>query len=137
MKELGEALGFAEQKVPRIAAAGFIIGGVLALLAQWWMNAVDYPINVGGRPLESWTAFAFPAFELACLLGTFAGAVGMLLLNGLPRPGHPLLDVESFRRASQDRFFLSIATSDPRFRPRGTRAFLLELGARQVVEVPP
>ncbi len=134
---LAEALGFDERRVVLLAGAGFVGGFSLALLAQWWMNAVDYPLNVGGRPLAAWVAFAYPAFELACLAGAVVGIAAMLLLNHLPRPGHPLLDVEPFRRASQDRFFLSIATVDPRYRPRRTEAFLRDLGARQVLEVPP
>lgn len=134
---LAEALGFRENLVPWLAAGGFAAGAGLALFIQWWTSVVDYPINVGGRPLAAWTAFAFPAFEIACLTGVVVAALGMLLLNGLPNRRHPSLSVEAFRRVSQDRFFLSVAAGDPRFDPVATRRFLLGLGAEEVIEVPP
>jgi hypothetical protein len=133
---LAEAIGFAEHKLPFIALAGGIIGGVGGLFMQWYLNAWNYPINVGGRPLDAWPAFAIPAFEMLVLGAVLAVVLGMLLLNGLPRLHHPLFNARRYERVSRDRFFLSVEQADPCFDARETRALLERLGAATVEEVP-
>ncbi len=92
--------------------------------AGTWAAAVEYPLNIGGRPLASWPAFIIPAYETTILLAALTAVVGMIALNGLPRPYHPVFNVPQFTNASADRFFLSIESADPKFDLAGTRAFL-------------
>ena len=133
---LAETLGFEESRLPFIALAGGIIGGIGGLYLQWYLNAHDYPINVGGRPLDAWPAFAVPGFEMTVLGAVLAVVIGMLWLNGLPRLHHPLFNAPRFERVTRDRFLLSIAYDDPRFDRRETRRTLEQLGALAVEEVP-
>lgn len=136
VKGLAEALGFRDPLLPWLVAVGAFVGGGGGLLLEWYGNAVDYPLNVGGRPLAAWPAFQLPAFELAVLIATFAVVLGMLARNRLPRLHHPLFEVERFHLASADRFFLCILAADPRFDRRDTRDFLEELAPVSVAEVP-
>ena len=135
-EEVPEALGFRENRLPYIALAGGILGGVGGFFLQWYLNAYNYPINVGGRPLAAWPAFALPAFELTVLGAALAVVVGMLWLNGLPRLYHPVFNADHFSRATVDRFFLAVEVADPRYHPERTRGFLLRLGANAIEEVP-
>ena len=116
---------------------GGLIGAAFGFFMQYYSMAVDYPFNVGGRPLNSWPVFIPITFEVMVLVAAFAAFFGMLFLNGLPRPHHPVFDVPGFERASQDRFFLCIEATDPLFDPARTAEFLLGLGPLgDVVEVP-
>ena len=133
---LAETLGFKERRLPFIALAGGIIGGVGGMYMQWYLNAYDYPINVGGRPLDAWPAFAIPGFEMTVLGAVLAVVIGMLWLNGLPRLYHPLFNAPQCERITRDRFLLSVEYDDPRFDRRDTRALLEQLGAASVEEVP-
>ena len=133
---LAEALRFRKTWIPLIVLLGGILGGAAAFWMQWWISVVAYPLNVGGRPLNSWPAFIPVTFELTILVAALAGVLGMLALNGLPRPHHPLFGVDRFARASRDKFFLYIEARDPRFDRQHTRAFLESLGPREVFDVP-
>jgi hypothetical protein len=103
---------------------------------QYWSMAVDYPFNVGGRPLNSWPVFIPITFAVMVRVASFATRFGMLFLNGLPQPHHPVFNVPRFVQASQESFFLCIEAIDPRFDREGTRQFLAGLNPRGVVEVP-
>jgi hypothetical protein len=121
--------------VSPIVLTGGLTGASLGFLMQTWMTVFDYPINVGGRPLFSWPSFIPITFESMVLLAAFSAVFGMLLLNGLPKPYHPVFNVPGFERASMDRFFLCIEVRDPLFEPGETMRFLQGLGARRVTEV--
>jgi hypothetical protein len=113
-----------------------IVGGAVGFFMQYYTMAVDYPFNVGGRPHNSWPVFIPIAFEVLVLVSGFAALLGMLFLNGLPQPYHPLFNVPRFARASQDRFFLCIEAKDPAFDREGTWQFLVGLAPAEVEEVP-
>ena len=102
---------------------------------QYYTSVIDYPLNVGGRPLHSWPMFVPVTFELTILLAALAAVLGMLALNGLPRPHHPLFGVERFERATRDGFFLAIEADDPKFDRDATPAFLKTLNPLSVEEV--
>ncbi len=133
---LAAAIGFREHALPWIALAGGIAGGGGGLVLQWYLNAVDYPLDVGGRPLDAWPAFAVPAYELAILGAFLAVFFGLLTLNRLPRLHHPIFNAARFRRVTVDRFFLTVLSEEPRFDLAATRALLERLGALAVEEVP-
>jgi hypothetical protein len=132
---LAEALGFRERSVAPIVLVGGIAGLVAGYGLEYWTSVIDYPMNIGGRPYHAWVNFIPPAFETTILFAAFSAVIGMLALNGLPQPYHPVFNVARFEHASQDAFFLVIEASDPRFDPQATRAFLAGLGARDVVTV--
>jgi hypothetical protein len=133
---LADALGLRERALPWIALAGGIVGGVGGYVLQSYLNAVNFPINVGGRPLNAWPAFAVPAYEIA-ILGTFLAVFfGMLVRNRLPRLHHPIFNAARFHRVTVDRFFLAVRSGEQRFDPEATRALLERLGALAVEEVP-
>ncbi len=132
---LADALGFHRTHVPLITLLGGIFGGLSGYGLQYWIAVVDYPVNIGGRPYHSWPAFIPVTFELTVLGAALAAVLGMLALNGLPMPYHPVFNVPRFALASRDRFFLSVRAIDPRFNRDGTRVFLQSLGAREISEV--
>jgi hypothetical protein len=115
---------------------GGIIGGLTGYLMQYWISAIDYPINVGGKPPHSWPAFIVITFEMTILFAVIFAVFGMLALNGLPMPYHPVFNVPRFALASKDRFFLIVFSSDPKYNPAGTRSFLEGLAPRSISEVP-
>lgn len=133
---LPEAIGRHRTAIPWIVLAGGLIGGGSAYALQYWVSAIAYPLNVGGRPLHSWPAFIPATFETTILLASLAGVVGMLWLCGLPRLHHPLFEVPRFQRASTDAFFLCIEARDDRFDQEATRALLIRFGAVEVWDVP-
>ncbi len=133
---LAEALNFRHTHISLIVFIGGLLGAVTGYALQYWTMAVDYPINVGGRPLNSWPMFVPVVFELTILFAALFAVFGMLALNGLPMPYHPVFNVERFLRASRDRFFLLIDGSDPKFDYDATRQFLQSLNPREVSDVP-
>ncbi|MGV3652866.1 MAG: DUF3341 domain-containing protein [Noviherbaspirillum sp.] len=133
---LAEALGFSHNRVPLMTLIGGIIGGAGTYFLQWYAAVIDYPINVGGRPLHSWPSFLPPAFEITILGAAFAAAIGMLVANGLPRLHHPLFDVPEFDLATRNRFFLFLPAADPAFDAEGGRRLLDGLHPLMVREVP-
>lgn len=132
---MGEAIGFKERSVSKIVLLGGLAGLVGGYALQYWTSVVDYPLNIGGRPLHSWPMFVPPAFETTILLAAFAAFGGMLALNGLPQPYHPVFNAPRFSLASQDSFFLVIEADDPKFDAAETRRMLDSLQPREVVEV--
>jgi hypothetical protein len=136
LHETHEVLGRGGIPVAVIAIVAGIFGACLQYFAQYWMNAIDYPLNVGGRPLHSWPAFIPPTLIVGMLWAAAAALIGMLALCRLPRLHHPLFAVPGFERASADRFFLCILADDPRFDDAATRSFLDELGPETVQDVP-
>lgn len=112
---LVEALGPVHNRVPLLVLLGGLIGGIGILALEYYAAAVDYPIDVGGRPDASWPAFIPPALEMAVLFAALFGVVGMLLANGLPRLYHPMFNVERFGAASRDGFFLVVRADDSHY----------------------
>src|SRR5438874_3377270 len=132
---LAEALGHEYTAVPLITLMGGIAGGLGAYFMQWYSMGPLYPLNVGGRPLNSWPNFIPVTFELTVLIASLAALTAMLVLNRLPHPHHPVFNVPEFRRASIDRFFLCIEAADPKFELDPTRKFLEGLTPCKVTEV--
>jgi len=136
VEELAEAIGFHKNRVPLVTLIGAIIGGVSGYLMQYWIAAVDYPVNVGGRPFHSWPSFIVVTFEMTILFGGIFAVLGMLALNGLPMPYHPVFNVPRFAMATKDRFFLIVFSTDAKYKPGEVRQFLESLGPRSISEVP-
>ena len=134
---LTEALGFHRTSLPLVVLLGGIVGGLSGYLLQYWINVMHYPLNVGGRPLHSWPAFIPVTFELTILVAALAAVLGMLALNGLPMPYHPLFNMPRFALATHDRFFLCIEARDPKFDRTETRRFLESVAVGEVAEVEP
>jgi hypothetical protein len=134
---LARELGEKETRIPFVVLVGGLVGGGVGFFMQYWSMAVDYPFNVGGRPHNSWPVFIPVTFEVLILIASFSAFLSMLFLNGLPRPNHPVFNVPRFDRASQDRFFLCIESTDPQFEEMATAAFLAATEPPGgVVEVP-
>jgi hypothetical protein len=132
---LADAIGFHRTRVPLIVLLGGIVGGLGGFYLQYWISVVNYPVNVGGRPYNSWPSFIPVTFEMTILVAAFSALIGMLALNGLPMPYHPLFNVPRFALATRNRFFLCIEARDARFDLQATRQFLESLNAREVSEV--
>ena len=129
---LAEAIGFHHDEVPLVVLIGGLIGGLTGYLMQYWISAVSYPVNVGGKPYHSWPAFIVVTFEMTILFAGISAVFGMLALNGLPRLYHPVFRGKSFARASNDGFFLSVEAADPLFNQREIMALLKAQGASEV-----
>lgn len=136
MEELSEAMGWHTRgRLPRLVLLGGLLGAITGYGLQYWVSVHAYPLNVGGRPLHSWPAFIPVTFEMAVLFASGAAVLGMLALNGLPRPHHPVFNVAEFKLATTDRFFICIEAKDPRFDLEETRRFLEGLDPVKVTVV--
>ena len=133
---LAEAIGFHKNRVSLVVLIGGIIGGLSGYLLQYYVSVIAYPLNVGGRPYHSWPSFIIVTFELTILFGGVSAAIGMLALNGLPMPYHPVFNVPEFAKASDNKFFLVVFSSDPKYDAARTREFLKGLAPRVISEVP-
>jgi hypothetical protein len=135
--ELDEALGLRRTRLPRLVLLGGILGGLGGFSLEYWASTIAYPMNIGGRPLNSWPQFIPVTFETTVLGAALTCFIGMWALNKLPMPYHPVFNVPAFDRASRDRFFLCIEATDPRFDTQATRAFLESLHPLGVSDVAP
>jgi hypothetical protein len=134
---LTDALGHRHTKLPLVILLGGLLGGLGGYLMQWYTSVYSYPLNIADRPVHSWPAFIPITFECTILGASLAAVFGMLGLNGLPMPYHPLFNIDRFALASRDRFFLCLRSVDPIYDPHKTREFLESLtGAHHVQEVP-
>ncbi len=135
LEEVAEAIGFEKTQGPLLTLAGGILGGLSGYLMQYWIHVWAYPLNIGGRPLHSWPSFLIITFEMTVLFAGITAVVGMLTLNGLPQPYHPIFNHPRFSAASRDRFFLCIEAADPKFELEETTRFLQAMDAIDVAEV--
>jgi hypothetical protein len=135
IEELHEAIGFHRTKLPLIVLIGGIVGGLAGYGLEWWSSTIAYPMNIGGRPFNSWPQFIPVAFETTILGAALSAVLGMLALNGLPMPYHPVFNAPRFALASRNRFFLLIESRDPKFDRDKTQRFLERLEPRGVSEV--
>ena len=136
IEELADALHLHKNRLPLIVLIGGILGGITGYLLQYYVTVIYFPINIAGRPLHSWPAYIVITFEMTILFAAISAVLGLLALCGLPMPYHPVFNIQSFARASQDGFFLCIETSDPQFDMEKTKSFLQGLHAREVYDVP-
>jgi hypothetical protein len=136
IEDLAHALGRPRSKVPLICLLGGLLGGGGIFALEYWSAVIEYPFNVGGKPYFSWPAFIIPTYEATILGASLAAVVGMILLNGLPKPYHPVFNVQRFaEHASVDRYFLLVEASDPKFDRHATRDLLSSLHPYEVSDV--
>ena len=135
IEELNDVIHRRRTILPKLVLAGGLTGMATGFALQYWASVIEYPMNVGGRPMASWTAFIVPSYELTILFSALTAAIGMVLLNGLPQPYHPVFNVERFSMASSDKFFLVIESIDPKFDRQAASEFLTSTGAKGVYNV--
>jgi len=133
---LSEAVGFHHTRLSAVVLVMGVIGGLSGYFMCWYANVISYPLNIGGKPYNSWPAWIPITFECTILLAAFGAVFGMLALNGLPMPYHPVFNVKRFEQASRDRFFLVIQSRDPMFEVDRVFEFLETLHPREVSDVP-
>jgi hypothetical protein len=132
---LAEAVGYRRRILPWIVLGGGIFGCIAGFALQYWVAVVALPLNIGGKPLNSWPAFLPVTFECTVLAAALSAVLGMLALNGLPRPHHPVFNQPRFAMATRNRFFLCIEASDPLFDRHATGKHLEELSPYGVMQV--
>ena len=136
IEELNDIIHKGRTILPKLVLAGGLTGMFTGFALQYWASAIEYPMNVGGRPLASWPAFVVPSYELTILFSALTAAGGMLALSGLPQPYHPVFNAPRFSLASSDKFFLVIEAADPKYVPTETTRLLERIGAKGVYDVP-
>lgn len=136
LHEIDEALGIKRSILPYLVFGGGVTGLMLGIGLQVFIHYFDYPLNIGGRPYLSWVSFVPPAYELTILLAGITAVFGMLFLNGLPSPYHPVFNVPRFALATREKFFLIIESKDPKFEYDDTRTFMENLKPQEVFDVP-
>src|SRR5213079_199687 len=132
---LADALGFRHSRMPLVILIGGLVGCLGGFFMQWYASVISYPLNIGGRPLNSWPAFIPVTFELTILGASLAAVFGMLALNKLPQPNHPVFNVHRFTHASSDRFFVCIESKDRKFDLAECARLLQEVHAHHITEV--
>ena len=135
IEELSEAIGFTRTSLPLIVFIGGVVGGLSGFFMQYWIAAIDYPINVGGKLTNSWPAWIPITFEMTVLFAAFSAVLGMLILNKLPQPYHPVFNLPDFALATRDRFFLAVEANDPKFKHGEVVDLLKSLNAVAVNDV--
>jgi len=136
IEEASEAIGFHKSRVPLVVLLGGVLGGLSGFGLQYWINVISYPLNIGGKPYNSWPAFIVPTFEMTILFAGLSGVIGMFALNGLPMPYHPLFNVDRFAAVTRDKFFLCVEAVDPKFDVVETYKFMQSLQPLSISEVP-
>lgn len=135
IEELNTVIHQKRTKLSSIVLAGGLTGMATGFILQYWASVIEYPMNIGGRPQASWITFIVPSYELTILFSALSAAIGMIVLNGLPMPYHPVFNVERFSMASSDKFFLVVESADPKFDQHATTEFLRSTGAKGVYDV--
>jgi hypothetical protein len=135
IEELSEAIGFTYSSLPLIVFIGGVLGGLGGFFMQYWIEVINYPLVVGGKPYNSWPAFIPITFECTVLVAAFSAVLGMLVLNKLPQPYHPVFNAPNFALATRDRFFLVIEANDRKFEHDKVMSFMKTLGAQEVIDV--
>jgi hypothetical protein len=137
VEEAWEAIGHHDRRLSAIVLGGGLTGLLTGYALEEWVSQIAYPVNIAGKPLNSWPQFIPVMFELTILFAALSAVIGMIVLNGLPQPYHPAFNVERFERATRDKFFLLIESEDPKFDRAATADFLKGLQATEVTEVEP
>jgi hypothetical protein len=135
IEELNDIIHKERTILPKLVLGGGLTGMATGFALQYWASVIEYPMNVGGRPQASWTAFIVPSYELTILFSALTAAIGMILLSGLPAPYHPVFNVDRFSMASSDKFFLVIERGDAKFDRVAASEFLRTTGAKGVYDV--
>jgi hypothetical protein len=135
IEELNDIIHKERTILPKLVLGGGLTGMATGFALQYWASVIEYPMNIGGRPQASWTAFIVPSYELTILFSALTAAIGMILLSGLPAPYHPVFNVERFSMASSDKFFLVIERGDAKFDRHSASEFLRTTGAKGVYDV--
>lgn len=135
VEELNDIIHQTRTILPKLVLGGGLAGMATGFGLQYWASAIEYPMNVGGRPQASWITFIIPSYELTILFAALTAVFGLIILSGLPQPYHPVFNVERFSMASSDKFFLVVESADPKFDPHATAEFLRGTGAKGVYDV--
>ena len=136
IEELNDIIHKKRTILPKLSLLGGLTGMATGFALQYWASVIEYPFVVGNRPLASWPAFVIPSYELTILFSALATAGGMIALNGLPQPYHPVFNTPRFSLASSDKFFLVVEAADAKYDSEKTPRFLQEIGAKGVYDVP-